>query len=191
MVKPEVRQLQATKRDTLGSKSSEAIREGKNVPAVLYGPSVESNIHFSINELDLEKILATRQRLVINLVFEGGESYETIIKTADFDPVSDRPIHVDFYVMDEEKSFITMVPIKLVGKAKGATVGGKVVQNLRDAKVKVTKASLPAEVDVDVTHLDIGQTLKIKNIAPESFQILNDPQRTVVTIKASRAVVKK
>lgn len=186
MVQSEVKTLKATLRSNTGSKTADKAREESRVPAVVYGPGFKNNLHIEVDELALEKILRVKQRQIIRLELEDGKTFDTIIRSIDFHPVSDRPIHIDFYLMSEDKVFETVVPIKIVGKSKGVAMGGRLVQRLRDVRIKTTKDKLPGEVDIDVTPLEIGQSIKIRDVEFTDFEVLTDPQNTVAVIRAPR-----
>jgi large subunit ribosomal protein L25 len=186
MVQAQVKTLKATLRSNTGSRTAEKARNADRVPAVVYGPELEENLHIEVDELAVEKLLRVKQRQVIKLEFEDGKTFDTIIRTIDFHPVSDRPIHLDFYLMADGKSFETVVPVKITGKSKGVASGGRLVQRLRDVRVKTTKDKLPAEVEIDVTRLEIGQSIKIREVEFTDFDVLTDPQNTVAVIRAPR-----
>jgi len=94
MTQPELFPLEGTKRE-LGRKESEKLRDELRIPAVLYGPKVEENIHFSVLETDLEKILSVNKTKLQNLTVEGKE-FKTLLKNVEFDPVTDRALHATF-----------------------------------------------------------------------------------------------
>src|SRR5690554_4411701 len=98
MTQPELYKLEGEKRD-LGSKSSDALRENLRIPSVLYGPKIKENVHFSVSEVDLEKILSVSQTKLQELTVDG-KVHKTLLKNVEFDPVTDRPLHADFYVLD-------------------------------------------------------------------------------------------
>jgi len=130
MNQPELYQLEGEKRE-LGSKVSESLRENLRIPAVLYGPKVEENVHFSISEVELEKILSVSQTKLQTLTVDG-EEYNTLLKNVEFDPVTDRALHADFYVLDDETPVKLNVPIRLNGVAIGVRDGGgRVFQPMR------------------------------------------------------------
>ena len=113
MAKPEYVKLEGIPRET-NKKANRELREAKRVPAVLYGPEVQENTHFSIDELALEKILSKAQTKVQELTIDG-KVYKTLLKRTEFDPVTDRPIHADFYVLSDNHKVTLRVPIIIRG----------------------------------------------------------------------------
>lgn len=181
MNQPELYQLEGEKRE-LGSKVSESLRENLRIPAVLYGPKVEENVHFSISEVDLEKILSVSQTKLQTLTVDGKE-YKTLLKNVEFDPVTDRALHADFYVLDDETPVKLKVPIRLKGVAIGVRDGGgRVFQPMRIVRIKVMPDKIPASFELDITDLEIGDSLHVSELDMEGIDPLDDPRRTIVTI---------
>jgi len=181
MNQPELYQLEGEKRE-LGSKVSESLRENLRIPAVLYGPKIDENIHFSISEVDLEKILSVSQTKLQTLTVDGKE-YKTLLKNVEFDPVTDRALHADFYVLDDETPVKLKVPIRLNGIAKGVRDGGgRVFQPLRIVRIKVMPDKIPAMFELDISDLEIGDSLHVSELDMEGIDPLDDPRRTIVTI---------
>lgn len=181
MNQPELFKLKGEKRE-LGTKNSESLREDLRIPAVLYGPKIDENIHFSISEVELEKILSVSQTKLQELTVEG-QTYKTLLKDVEFDPVSDRALHADFYVLDEETPVKLKIPIRLKGIAKGVRDGGgRVFQPLRIVRIKVLPDKIPAMFELDISDLEIGDSLHVSELNMEGIDPLDDPRRTIVTI---------
>jgi large subunit ribosomal protein L25 len=181
MKKPETYELEGIKRET-GKKTSSQLRDELRIPSVLYGPKVKENIHFSISEADIDKILSVSQTKLQELKVDG-KSYNTLLKNVEFDPVSDRAIHADFYVLDEETMVSLKVPIRITGSAKGVVEGGgRVYQALRIIRIKVLPEKIPAMFEVDISDLDIGDSVHVSDIEMEGIVPLDDSSRTIVTI---------
>ena len=181
MKKPEIYELEGIKRET-GKKTSSQLRDELRIPSVLYGPKVKENIHFSISEADIDKILSVSQTKLQNLKIDG-KSYDTLLKNVEFDPVSDRALHADFYVLDESTMVSLKVPIRITGSAKGVVEGGgRVYQALRIIRIKVLPEKIPAMFEVDISDLDIGDSVHVSELKMEGIVPLDDPSRTIVTI---------
>ncbi len=181
MKQPEIYKLEGEKRD-LGKKSVAQLRDELKVPAVLYGPKVKENIHFSILEVDIEKILSSSETKLQELTVDG-ETYKTLLKNVEFDPVTDRVLHADFYVLDEKQRVKLKIPIRLTGTAVGVRDGGgRVFQTMRIVRVKVMPDKIPAEFELDISELGIGDSLHVSELDMEGINPLDDPRRTIVTI---------
>ena len=181
MITPEVFTLKGEKRET-GRKVADALRDAMRVPAVLYGPEVEENIHFSIDELELEKILSNSRRQIIELEVDGN-TYKTLLKTTDFHPVSDRAIHADFYVLDDDHKVTLSVPLRLTGSAIGVTDGGgRVFQPMHILRIRTFPENIPGAYSIDITELEIGDSFHVRDLDLEDIEALDDGSRTIVTI---------
>jgi large subunit ribosomal protein L25 len=182
MAYPELVKLEGKVRET-SKKANKALREELRVPAVLYGPDVEENVHFSIDELELEKILRKPQTKLQELTVDG-KSYKTLLKRTEFDPVTDRPVHADFYVLADDQKVTLRVPIKITGNAKGVIEnGGRVFKPMSFVRIRVLPSDIPAEFEIDISPLEIGQSFHISDLNLEGIIPLDDLSRTIVTIR--------
>lgn len=185
MEKPITVELTGHNRET-GSKAAGKTRADERVPAVLYGPSVNENVHFSLNLLDVERLLKVKSLQFVNITMEDGATYNCLLKKADFHPVTDRPIHIDFQVTDNTTPVTVVLPIRLTGSAKGVLEGGRLYQSVRRIKVKAVPADLPSELTIDVSKLGIGQALRVKNLKLGSLTPVIEPERTIVMVRAPK-----
>ncbi len=182
MAYPELIKLEGTPRE-LSKAANKELRDSKRVPAVLYGPEVEENLHFSIDELELEKILKRKQTKLQELTIDG-KIYKTLLKRTDFDPVTDRPIHADFYVLSENHKVTLRVPIKITGAARGVVEqGGRLFQPMKFIRIRVLPTNIPAEFEVDVTELKIGQSTHVGDLSMDGIIPLDSLNRTIVNIR--------
>lgn len=181
MKQPELYELAGEKREA-DRKSTATLRKELKVPAVLYGPKMKENVHFSIAESDIEKILSVSKTKLQKLTVDGKE-YKTLLKKVDFDPVTDKVLHADFYVLDDKTPVKLRVPIRLTGIARGVRDGGgRVLQPLRIVNIKVLPENIPALFELDVTDLDIGHSLNVGELDMEGIIPLDNPNQTIVTI---------
>lgn len=186
MTTPEVVTLEGKVRET-GRKIADALRDAKRVPSVLYGPEVDENVHFSIDELELEKVLSVSKRQIIELNIDG-ETYRTLLKEVEFHPLTDRPIHVDFYVLADDHKVTLSVPIHLEGTPVGVTEGGgRIFQPMHILRIRVTPDLIPGVYSVDVSNLKIGDSLHVRDLELEGIIPLDDLSRTLVTIRPPKS----
>lgn len=186
MTNPEVVELNGKERET-GRKAADALRDAKRVPAVLYGPEVDDNIHLSIDELDLEDILAVSKRQFIEINIDG-KTHKTLLKDVDFHPITDRPTHADFYKVADDRKVTLSVPIKLEGTPVGVTEGGgRIFQPMHILRIRVTPDQIPGEYAVDVSKLEIGDSLHVRDLELEGIIPLDDLSQTLVTIRPPKS----
>lgn len=186
MTTPEVVTLEGKVRET-GRKAADALRDAMRVPSVLYGPKVDENVHFSIDELELEKVLSVSKRQIIEISIDG-ETYETLLKEVEFHPLTDRPVHVDFYVLADDYKVTISVPIHLEGTPEGVTEGGgRIFQPMHILRIRVTPDLIPGVYSVDVSELKIGDSLHVSDLELEGIIPLDDLSRTIVTIRPPKS----
>lgn len=188
MTPPEVTKLEGIKRE-LGRKSASDLRATRRVPAVLYGPNVTDNIHFSVDEIALEKILAVPTTKLQDITIDG-QNYRTLLKNVEFDPVTDKPLHADFYVLSDSHPVSLRVPIRLIGTPRGVLEGGgRMFQPLKIMRIKVLPERIPADFSLDVSHLQIGDTLRVSDVEMDGIIPLDATTRTIVVIKPPKGAL--
>lgn len=186
MSKPEVKTIDVQPRET-GTKESKKLRKNLRIPAVLYGPEVEENHHFSVDELELEEMLSVNRTILQDIEIDGN-SYTTLLKNVDFHPVTDRPLHADFYALSDEHQVVVRVPVHLEGVAHGVTEGGgRVFQPMYIVRIKAYPEDIPASYTLDITELTIGDSLHVSDLPLDDVETLDDPERTIVTIRPPKS----
>lgn len=186
MTTPDVIELEGKIRET-GRKAADALRDSMRVPAVLYGPEIEDNIHFSVDELELEKILSVSKRQIIELKVDGT-TYRTLMKKTEFHPITDRPVHLDLYALADDHKVSLSVPIRLTGTPIGVRDGGgRIFQPMHILRIKVLPEDIPGDYSVDITDLEIGDNLHVRDLDLEGIIPLDDLSRTIVTIRPPKS----
>jgi len=171
-------------RTSLGKKESKKLRSQELVPAVLYGAN--ETIHFSIPFSALRALVYTPDVYLINLDIDG-KSYKAIVKDTQWHAVEEQILHIDFLNVDDNKPVKVALPVKVVGVAKGIKAGGKLKVNLRRLKVKALVTNMPDVIEVNVTKLGIGQSIKVANMALNNVEFLDTKSNVVVAVTITRA----
>jgi large subunit ribosomal protein L25 len=178
------------KRETLGKKASKELRKEGLVPCNLYGlatkdgkPVAEA---FAVPMTELRKIVYTPHIYVINLVIDG-ESHTAIMKDLQFHPVTDAVLHVDFLEVNDQKPITIGIPVKLVGLAQGVRDGGRMSLSIRKINVTAPYQQIPEHLDVDVTALRIGKSIKVGELSYEGIELTTGKDVIVCSIKMTRA----
>ena len=171
--------INAKVRTELGKKSSRDLRRQGLVPSVVYGvergsDNLPVSQSITVTEKELAKLLYTPNVYIVNLNIEGN-LIKVILKELQCDPVSDRPIHVDFYQITDAPIVIE-IPVKLNGLAEGVKAGGKLVLNQRKLKVKAPYTSLPDTLEIDVTSLGLGKSMKVSALSFEGLEIITSKE---------------
>lgn len=178
-------ELKGTKRTATGKSAMKKIRRAGNVPAVLYGHG--EPIAVEVDHKALEKVLHSPDTYVVHLDLEGT-STKAIIREAQFHPVNDQVIHVDFLRVSDQEPVEIELPIKLVGTSVGVLAGGRLVPMLRRLKVKGLISQLPDKVDIDVSALDLGKTIRVGEVSVEGLTITSPASSGIAIIEIPRAV---
>jgi len=171
-------------RKTLGKKEAKKLREAEKVPAVLYGG--DETVHFSVDFSALRPLIYTPNVYLIDLDLEGT-TYKAIMQDIQWHPVDEQVLHIDFLKISDDKPVKIEVPVKVSGHAKGIKAGGKLNANLRRLKVKALPKDLPDTIDVDVTDLGLGESIKVGDMDIENVEILNPKSNVVVGVIITRA----
>ena len=178
-------ELQAQARDTVGKKENKALRKSGMVPGVLYNNSEAT--HIQVNYKELKPILFARDTFIVKLDVAGKVS-DAIIREAQYHPVTEKILHVDFLQVSDDKPVVLTLPINLVGSPAGVTQGGKLVTKLRRLKVKGIPSELPEKVDIDVSELELGQTIKIEDANIQGLEIVTNSTTGVASVEIPRAL---
>jgi large subunit ribosomal protein L25 len=183
--------LKAQLREKLGSAESRRIRENDLIPAVLYGRK-DKPLHLVISLLDLKKVISGGENLIINLKVKDGT--ETVmIKDVQYNPVDDKIDHVDLYRVSMQDKVKVGVPIEIIGVAKGVREkGGVLEQIMREIQIESLPANIPDKIEIDVTSLDIGDTISAGQLKiTEKVTLLTSPESLVVGVMASTKLEEK
>ncbi|MBN1926896.1 MAG: 50S ribosomal protein L25/general stress protein Ctc [Prolixibacteraceae bacterium] len=171
-------------REATGKKDSKKLRSENNVPCVLYG--LENPIHFYVPKNDLLKLIFTPSVYLINLDIDG-DKHQAIMQDLQFDPVTDEVIHIDFLKVYDDKLVKVDIPVVTKGFAKGIRKGGKLQVEMRRLKILALPKDLPDVITIDVSDIDIGQSLRVGDIDLENVTILNHKSVPVIRIMVTRA----
>ena len=180
------------KREALGKKASKALRKEGLVPCNLYGLAEQDGKpvakSFAIAMTELRKIIYTPHIYVINLVIDG-ESHTAILKEIQFHPVTDAVLHVDFLEVNDQKPITIGIPVKLTGLAQGVRDGGRMNLSIRKINVTAPYQQIPEHLEIDVTALKIGKSIKVGELSFEGLEIATSKEVIVCSIKMTRAAM--
>jgi large subunit ribosomal protein L25 len=179
--------IQGSERESVGKKATKALRDAGQVPCVIYGG--QTPIHFSAEEKAFKSLVYTpnAHTVVIEL---GKNKVDAILQDIQFDPVSDRINHVDFYQLSDEKEITMEVPVKITGTSPGVLLGGVLRLNQRRLKVKALPKNLPDFVEADISSLEMGNKLYVTKLAVNNFKLLHPDNTVVCQVRISRAAMK-
>lgn len=180
--------INGSKRESVGKKSTKAIRNAGKVPCVLYGGDAKP-LHFTADEIAFNHLVYTPDVHTVEIKLEGGEKFDAILQDIQFHPVTDAIMHVDFYQIYEDKPISMEIPIHTVGVARGVKNGGVLRYNLRRLKVRGLPGELPDFIEANVTPLKIGQKLYVTAVEDEKYKIQHPDNTVICQVRTSRNIV--
>jgi len=173
---------------TTGTKAD--IREVRNagrVPCNFYGNGVE-NVAFSVDEKDFLALVSQPASFIIDLDIDGKVS-TAVLREVQYHPVTDRPLHIDFVAVTEDKPITIDVPVRIFGNSEGVRQGGKLTVNVRKLRVSALMADLPDELPVDITTLKLGKRINAGDLHYDKVNIVTPKTAIVCAVKATRNAV--
>lgn len=178
--------IDGTPRTEVGKKASKADRVAGRIPCVLYGGSNET-VHFTTTIPDVRKLVYSPNfyKVVINI---NGKTTEALLKDITFHPTTEEILHIDFHELIPGVMVNAEIPVNIVGSSEGVKVGGKLLVKVRKLKVKSTPEALKDAIDVDITPLKLGQSIKVKDLPDQGFQIVNAKSIPIASIEIPRAL---
>ncbi|MBK8632540.1 MAG: 50S ribosomal protein L25 [Saprospiraceae bacterium] len=173
-------------REEVGSRGAKTARAEGMVPAVIYGSN--DPIHVLVNQKEVKPLIYTPD-FKLGEISVNGSAIKCIVKETQFHPVTDELLHVDFLALTPGKKIKVEVPVRFVGNSPGVKNGGKLIQQLRKIKIKTTPENMIEEINVDISHLELGQVLRVKNVQVSSdIELLVNPSIPIANIEIPRAL---
>lgn len=185
--------VKGTARVAGGKKAAKLIRKAGSVPCNLYGEAKDEKglpvaLSFACEASELRNLVYTPDIYSVNLNIDGKEC-KAIMKELQFHPVTDQLLHVDFYEITDTKPIIMEVPIKLNGLAEGVKAGGKLAASVRKLKVRALYTQIPERLDIDVTNLGLGKTIKCGELSFEGLELVTNASVVVCQVKMTRSAI--
>lgn len=172
---------------------SRRLRQSGFVPAVFYGRSAENMLLAVKNEALIKLRKDKKDHSFIKLIIDDGKQKIeklSLIKELQVQPLTGKFYHADFYEIDMKHKLTVDVSLRFVGKAVGVDNGGELQHIKREVKVSCLPSDLPDHIDVDIAALDIGDSLKVKEInVPEGVTVLDSPDAAVAAVAVIKVAV--
>ena len=178
-------------REGLGKKASKMLRKEGLIPCNLYGEKKDANglpeaLAFSVPFSELRKVVYTPHIYVVNINI-NGTNHVAIMKELQFHPVTDALLHADFYEINDTKDITIGIPVKLNGLAQGVRDGGRINLSIRKINVKAEYKNIPEVLNIDVTNLGLGKSIKVGELSFEGLELVTPAEVVVCSVKATRA----
>lgn len=180
-------EIKVNKRTEVGKKSTKKLRDDNNVVCVLYGG--KENVHFYAHENEFKDIIYTPHVYIVSIDIEG-EKHNAVLQDIQFHPVTDKILHIDFVEVFDDKPVTIGIPVELFGNSVGIRNGGKLRFNKRYLKVNGLAKDLPDTLKVDITNINIGDSVKVKDLSYDNLTLLDPLSSLVVAVMSSRLAAK-
>ena len=118
-----------------------------------------------------------------------GEEKDAILQDIQFHPVSEIILHADFLELDDNKKVKMEIPVKAIGNSPGVQQGGKILMRIRKLSVMAYPKNMPSFVEVDISELELGKSVKVEELLNDQYDILNSPLVSVVSVNVPRVKI--
>lgn len=177
--------LKAEKREA-GRRQAKKMRQNGQVPGILYGYQQE-NVNIAFDAKTLVKFLHSEHTLA-ELEIDGKKT-KVLVRSFEKDPVTDSIIHVDVMAINMDRPVDLKVPIVFHGTPVGVkTKGGIIQHDMIEFHIKCLPAHIPPHLDVNIEHLDLGQSIHVRDLQFENITLLNPPSESVCTVVIPKAL---
>ncbi|MDL2230942.1 50S ribosomal protein L25 [Bacteroidales bacterium OttesenSCG-928-L19] len=172
-------------RENVGKKDAKAQRNSGMIPCVLYGG--KEQFQFVVSEEQFRKLLYTPEVKYAELTI-NDKKFEAIVQATQFHPITDKLLHVDFLEVVEGKPIEIGIPVKVTGTSPGVLRGGKLSKKVRKLKVKGELKDIPENIIVDISNMDINDSIKVNNLTIANLQFMEVPTKIIVSVASTRNV---
>lgn len=175
--------LSGTRRERIGKGAARKARAAGQIPGVLYGHG-ETPIPLSIGGVEFHTALRNHKggNAVVSLAVADGE-FTALLRDVQYDPITHDILHLDFQHISLTESVEVKVPVHLNGLAVGVKDGGGILEAIvREVEVRCLPTAIPPSIDVDVSALNIGDSIHVRDLSMADVEILSDPDGTVATV---------
>ncbi|MDD4087366.1 MAG: 50S ribosomal protein L25/general stress protein Ctc [Bacteroidales bacterium] len=175
--------LSGSLRENVGKKDAKALRNAGKVPCVLYGG--KEQVHFTADAASFKPIIFTPETFLIEVDVDG-KKYNAILQDVQYHPLSDKLLHADFLLVSQDKPVTVYLPVKHQGTSPGVIRGGKLKLKMNKIRVKGLIKDLPEFIMVDISKLQIGQSVKVRDLSLENISFLSPTNAVIIDVKTAR-----
>jgi len=177
--------LSGSLRESVGKKDAKKHRKEGKIPCVMYGG--KEQIAFVLNEQEFNKLIFTPEVYLLNINLDG-EEHLAILQDVQYHPVTDKVLHADFLEVKEKKPITIKLPVEFFGNVPGVIAGGRLIKKMRKVIVRGLASEMPDAIKVDMSGLNIGDNIKIKDLIAENLSFLDHENAVVVLVKTARGI---
>lgn len=176
------------KRTHFGKKEAKKLRKESYAPCILYNG--KETVHFYAPMALFQELVYTPNAYFVDLNIEG-KHYSCVLQDIQFHPVSEMILHADFLEISDDKPVRMDIPVVFTGNSPGIAKGGMLAKKLRKLLVKALPKDMPKTIEVDISSLELGKTVKVKEVTATGFEILNPPLVPIAMVEIPRALRSK
>ena len=173
--------IEAQKRNKIDKASRSALRKEGKVPAIFYSKHHEP-LPLQFSERAIHPLVYTSKTSLITLNVEGHEELDCIIKDVQFDPVTEKIVHIDLLGLKKGEKIQIEVPVQLIGSAIGIKEGGILQHTLHKVEIECLPVDIPEHLEIDVTELKLGQAIHVSDLKYDNFILLNNPNQIIAAV---------
>src|SRR5256885_2985029 len=179
--------LSAYPRSLAGRGGVKKLRDGGRVPGIIYGGKGKAQ-NVELKSKDLENLIkhSVSENILLDLAIEGDakKTRLALLKEVQHHPLKSQILHVDLHEVAADEKVTVMIPVETIGEAAGVKTGGGVLEHvLFKIRIRALPKDLPEVMEVNVSHLEIGQTIHLGDIkAPPGVEVLGDKKVSVISV---------
>ncbi len=186
----EKKTIEARTRTLTGKGAAKRLRREGRLPAVMYDNTGKA-VLLDLDDKDFAKLYGTiTESTLIDVKIDGTRDAIAFVKDAQYNIITDKVTHVDFYEVEAGKKIRTKIPVRLTGSPEGVRLGGILEASTEELDVECLPKDLPPRVIVDVSALELNHSIHVKDVVvPAGVKVLTDPHLTIATLKYAKADV--
>ena len=182
--------LAASSRQARGKGGARQSRMAGNIPAVVYGPETDP-LPIEVSEKDLRS--AVKEASSMSAIFDlnvDGKNNKVLIRELQRDPITLKITHIDFHAISMNKPINLNIPLTIIGTAEGVKVEGGILQTtMREVEISCLPKDIPDKVEIDVSELNVGDSIHVRDLEIPNATILAEEQRTIAVVQAPTVIV--
>ena len=180
--------LNVEKRQVIGKKHTKQLRSMGRVPGVYYFHG-QDTIPISVDAKQLKSVIHL-EASIIDLNFNDGHKTKCVIREVQWDPLYGKALHVDFMGIKLTEKITVKVPVHLIGTPEGVKKDGGILQQIiREIEIESLPLDIPEHIEIDISHLNIGDAIYVESLSIEKVKILVDPSRSIVVVRPPVVIV--
>ncbi|HEY6194840.1 MAG TPA: 50S ribosomal protein L25 [Candidatus Eisenbacteria bacterium] len=177
-------QLKGSRRERVGKGGARKARAAGQIPGVLYGHG-ETPVPVAVDQREFELALRGHKggNAIVNLTVAGGSGVNALVRDVQYDPLSRAIVHLDFQHISLTEQIVVEVVLRFVGLPLGVKDGGGILEHsVRTLEVRCLPTAIPPSIDVDVTALNVGDSMHVRDLKAEGYEIVTDGDVTIAAV---------